>query len=133
MSGVYVKAREKFLRGEVSWTEDDVAVVLVTSAYIPDFNADEYLSDVVVGARVAMSNALEDKTATGGWASSPQIVWDDVVGAACAALVVIADTGDAATSPLLAYLDEGITNLPLTPNGAKITLIPDPDTGLFRL
>ena len=42
-------------------------------------------------------------------------------------------TGDAATSPLLAYLDDSINNLPLEPNGAKVTYLPDSDTGLFRL
>lgn len=133
MSGVYGKAREKFLRGELSWSDGTVKAVLVTAAYVPDFEADEFLADIAVGARVAVSNELEDKTTAGGWAGATNVIWDDVVGATCAAMVFVVDTGDAATTPLLAYLNDGVTNLPLTPNGAKITFLPDVDTGFFRL
>ena len=48
-------------------------------------------------------------------------------------MVVIKDTGLISTSPLLAYIDTGINNLPLDPPGVQVTLIIDPDTGLFRL
>lgn len=133
MSGVYGAAREKFLCGDLSWRDGTVKAVLVTAAYVPDFEADEFLSDIALAARVSVSNELEDKTTTGGWASAPQIVWEAVNGAQCVGIVFVDDTGDAATSPLMAYLSENVTNLPLTPNGAKVTFLTDPDTGLFRL
>lgn len=133
MSGVYGAALEKFLCGDLSWRDGTIKAVLVTAAYVPDFDADEFLADIAPAARVAISNELEDKTTTGGWASAQQIVWDTVNGAECTAIVFIYDTGDVATSPLMAYLNENVTNLPLTPNGAKVTFFSDPDTGLFRL
>ena len=133
MSGKYDAARERFLRGELSWSDGTIKAVLVTAAYTPDFEADEFLSDVLVGARVAMSNALEDKSTTGGWASAPLIIWDAVTGAQCTALVFVDDTGDPATTPLIAYLNDDVTNLPLSPNGAKVTFIAHADTGFFRL
>lgn len=133
MSGVYGAAREKFLCGDLSWRDGTIKAVLVSAAYVPDFEADEFLADIVVGARVAVSDELTDKTTTGGWASAPQIVWQTVNGPECTGIVFVDDTGDAATSPLMAYLNDGVTNLPLTPNGVKVTFLTDPDTGLFRL
>lgn len=133
MNGLYAKGREKFLQGAVSWPDDDIVAVFVTAAYTPDFDVDEYLADIAVGARIATSDVLADKTTTGGWAGSGNIVWQTVTGPTCVAFVVVHDTGDVATSPLLAYIDTGVTNLPLDPSGVKVTLIPDPDTGLFRL
>ena len=134
MSGLYDKGREKFLLGQIAWLTDDIKAVFVTSAYTPNFTTHEFLSDIAVGARVAASDSLADKTATGGYAGASEIVWQGFTGAVCAAFVFIKDTGSAATSPLIAYLKEGITNLPLDPNGAKITLLPDPNThGFFRL
>lgn len=133
MSGVYGVAREKFLCGDLSWRDGTIKAVLVSAAYVPDFEADEFLGDIAVGARVAVSDTLTGKTTTGGWASAPQIVWQTVNGPQCTAIVFVDDTGDAATSPLMAYLNENVTNLPLTPNGAKVTFLTDPDTGLFRL
>ena len=49
MSGVYVKAREKFLRGEIAWQTDTIKAVLVDSAdYTPNFDTDEFLSSIPV-------------------------------------------------------------------------------------
>lgn len=40
----------------------------------------------------------------------------------CEALIIYIDTGSAATSPLVAYMDTSITNMPVTPNGGDITV-----------
>ena len=133
MSGVYSKGREAILRGDVPWLTADIKAVFVTSAYTPNFTTDQYLSDVPVPARVGVSESLSDKTVTNGWASAEAITWDALSGAACAAFVIVKDTGDLASSLLLAYINSGFTNLPLDPTGTKVTLIPDPATGLFRI
>ena len=36
--------------------------------------------------------------------------------------VIYIDTGVAGTSRLVAYIDTGVTNLPVTPNGGDITI-----------
>lgn len=134
MSGIYDSARERFLCGDLSWRDDVIKAVLVTSAYTPDYVSDEFLSDIPNGARAAVSNALEAKTTTGGWATAPEIIWDTVpVGVESVGLVFISDTGDPATSPVVVYLDEDVTNLPLTANGARVTFLASEQTGLFRL
>lgn len=133
MSGRYDKGREKFLCGEIAWLTDDVRAVFVTSSYTPNFATHEFLSDIPAPTRVATSDPIEDKTVTGGWAGANQIVWQGFTGAVCTAFVVIKWTGLISTSPLLAYINDGITNLPLDPTNTKVTLILDPATGLFRL
>ncbi len=133
MNGRYTKGREKFLNGEIAWGTDEIKAVFVTSSYTPNFATHEFLSDVPAPARVATSDALDAKTSTDGWANAEQVVWQGFTGATCAAMVIIKWTGLISTSPLLAYIDSGIVNLPLDPPGVKVTLIPDPDTGLFRL
>jgi hypothetical protein len=42
------------------------------------------------------------------------------------------DTGTAATSPLVAYIDTGVTGLPVTPNGGNITVTWNA-SGIFQL
>lgn len=133
MSGRYDKGREKFLCGEIAWLTDEFKAVFVTSSYTPNFATHEFLSDVPAPTRVATSDAIADKTATGGWAGANRLVWQAFTGAVCAGFVVIKDTGLISTSPLLAYINSGVTNLPLDPNDSKVTLLLDPDTGLFRL
>lgn len=133
MSGLYSKARERFLGTDMSWLDDTIRGVLTTDAYTPDLDTDEYLADIPLAARAAVSEELASKTATNGWASAERIEWLTVTGAVRTALVLFVDTGDASTSPLLAVIDSNVTNLPLDPTGAKVTFLPDADTGLFRL
>ena len=134
MNGRYAKGREKFLCAEINWLTDEFKAVLVSAGYTPNLNTHEFLSSISAGSRVATSDAIADKTSTGGWAGANQIVWQAVpAGTTCTAMVIIKDTGLVSTSPLLAYIDTGVTNLPLDPSGAKVTFLIDPGTGLFRL
>ena len=133
MSDLYGLAREKFLRGEIEWLNDDIRALMVSAAYTPNFITDEFVSAISAEARSEASDLLTDKTAVNGWAGSGNIIWETVTGAVRVALVLFKDTGNVGTSPLIAYLDEGITNLPLDPTGTRVTFLPDPDSGLFRL
>jgi hypothetical protein len=45
-----------------------------------------------------------------------------VTGNSAEALVFYIDTGTAATSRLVSYIDSGFSGLPVTPNGGDITL-----------
>jgi hypothetical protein len=49
------------------------------------------------------------------------------------ALVFYTDTGSAATSRLVAFVDTGQTNLPVTPNGGDITVNFDQSGGIFTI
>lgn len=121
-NAVYGKAREKFLNGDIDWANDDIKAVLVdTAAYAVSIDSDEYLSSIPAGDRIATSGNLASKTSTLGVADAADITFSTVTGDVSEAIVLYKDTGDAATSPLIAYVDTA-TGLPITPNGGDITI-----------
>ena len=71
----------------------------------------------VVGTDVTLGT----KTFTDGAFDSADPTWSSVSGNTVEAIVIYIDTGSAATSRLIAYIDTGVTNLPVTPNGGDIT------------
>lgn len=131
---IYDKAREKFLTGAINWTSDTIKAVLVdTAAYTPAPTTHEFLSDIPSGDRIATSSAFTTKTATAGVADADNVTWPTVTGDPSEALVIIKDTGSAATSPLIAYIDTA-TGLPVTPNGGDITVTWDNGSNkIFKL
>ena len=123
---LYDKYREAQLNGTgaVAWgtgsAGDTIKAVLVdTGAYTLNAATHQYLSDVPAGARISTSPAFTGKSTTGGVADANDITFAAVVGASSEAVVIIKDTGSAATSPLIAFIDSA-TGLPVTPNGGDI-------------
>jgi len=133
-NAVYGKAREKFLNGDIDWANDDIKAVLVdTAAYAVSIDSDEYLSSIPAGDRIATSGNLASKTSTLGVADAADITFSTVTGDVSEAIVLYKDTGDAATSPLIAYIDTA-TGLPITPNGGDITITWDSGANkIFKL
>ena len=122
-NALYDKGREAFLGGTISWSGDTIKAVLVaTSLYTVDLATHQFLSDVAGGARIATSGALTTKTVTAGVADADDAAFTAVAGVAVAALVLYKDTGSAASSPLIAYLDT-VTGLPFTPSGGDVTIV----------
>jgi hypothetical protein len=121
-NALYDLGRQKFLEGAIAYLTDTIKVVLVDNAlYTVNLVTHEFLSDIAVGARVATSPALSSKTSTAGVADAADATFSLVTGAQSEALVIYKDTGSAATSPLIAYIDTA-TGLPVTPNGGDITV-----------
>jgi hypothetical protein len=133
-NALYDKGREKFLTGAISWSSDNIKVVLVDAAdYTVNLSTHEFLSDVASGGRVATSGNLASKTTTAGVADAADVTFTAVTGDQSEALVIYKDTGSAATSPLIAYIDTA-TGLPVTPNGADITVTWDNGSNkIFKL
>lgn len=134
MSALYGKARQKFLAGDLSWSGDTIKAVLVDTAdYAVSINTHEFLSDIPSGARVATSAALTGKTVTLGVADADDVSFVTVVGDESEALVLYVDTGSAATSSLVAYIDAA-TGLPITPDGGNVNVIWDDSANrIFKL
>ena len=129
---LYDKGREKFLRGEISWNADNIKAVLVdTATYTADFVNDEFLSTIPAGERVATSVNLTAKTTTAGVADAGDVTFSAVTGDPSEVLVVYKDTGSAATSPLIAYIDTA-SGLFVTPNGGDIQTNWN-GSGIFKL
>lgn len=130
---LYSKAREAFLKGEINWLSDTIKVVLVdTDDYTVNVVGHDYLNDVPSAARVATAT-LSSKSATNGAADAADATFTAVTGDFCEALVIYKDTGAEDTSPLIAYIDDGL-NLPVTPDGSDIVVQwSDVDSKIFQL
>lgn len=133
-NGLYDKGRSKFLDGTISWSSDNIKIVLVDAAdYTVSLSTHEFLSDIPSGARVATSDNLTTKTSTSGIADADNVTFTAVTGDPSEAIVIYKDTTNAATSPLIAYIDTA-TGLPVTPNGGDITITWDNGTNkIFKL
>ena len=120
-NALYGKGRDKFLNGDIDWAVDTIKAVLVdTAAYAVAIDTDEFLSSIPVGDRIATAT-LGSKTSALGVADAADTAFTSVTGDTVEAIVIYKDTGDAATSPLIAYIDTA-TGLPLTPNGGDVTV-----------
>jgi hypothetical protein len=133
-NALYDKGREAFLSGTISWSSDNIKVVLTDAAdYTVNLATHQFLSDVASGGRVATSGNLASKTVTAGVADAADVTFSAVTGDQSECLVIYKDTGSAATSPLIAYIDTA-TGLPVTPNGADITVTWDNGSNkIFKL
>lgn len=119
----YDKGVEKFASALVNWGSgtggDTIKGVLVDVADYTFSQAHEFLSDVPSGARVSTTPAFTGKSLTAGILDADNVTFPLVVGDPSEALIIFKDTGSAATSPLLLYIDTA-TGLPVTPNGGDI-------------
>lgn len=133
-NALYGKTRQKFLTGGLNWLSGNTKVVLVdTGVYTPNMATDEFLSDIPVGARVATSGNLVNKTAVLGAADADDIVITAVSGATAEALVLYVDSGVDATSVLVGFWDTA-SGLVLTPNGGDVVIQwGNTDSRIFRL
>lgn len=131
MNALYSKGKEHILRDGLSG--DTLKVVLVDAGqYAPNLTTHQYLSDIPAGARVATTAALTGVTYTGGVLDASNPALPDVGGGATGELLVLfADTGDPATSPLLMLIDTA-AGLPITEDSTEDSLQWDA-AGLFAL
>ena len=119
-NALYDLGRESFLKGEISWSSDNIKTVLVdTATYTVNLATDQFLSDIALGERVATSANLATKTTVAGAADAADVTFTAVTGDISEALVIYQDTGTEGTSRLIAYIDTA-TGLPVTPNGGDI-------------
>lgn len=123
-SGLYDKGRQKFLEGSIAWLTDNIKATLVDlNDYTHSLSGNEFLSDIPPAARVAISSNFTNKTSINGIADADDVILSLVSGDVCEAIVIFKDTGNPATSPLIAFLDSSnVTNIPVTPIGADITI-----------
>ena len=107
-----------------------VKVALVTAGYTYSA-ANQYYSSVSASV-VGTPQTLSNKTFTDGVFDADDVNFTAVTGAQVVALVIYIDTGSAATSPLVAFIDTGVSNLPVLPNGGDIAVTWNA-TGIFAL
>lgn len=123
-----------FAQGGVTWKASGGSTVkafLVDLAvYTPNFSTDEFAADIPQAARKGNAGGYNDSDApaltlsdsAAGVCDAADVTFTAVpAGNALGALVLYVSTGNLATSRLLCYIDTA-TGLPVTPNGADITI-----------
>lgn len=116
-NAIYPKAKEQMLQGGINLSSATVKAVLIDNADEAYNSADEFLSQVAGAGIVGTAQTLLNKTFVNGTFDADDITFTAVSGDQSEAILIYIDTGSSATSRLIAWLDTGYTNLPVTPNG----------------
>lgn len=115
-TGIYNKYKVNvFSPSDVDFLADTIKVALVTSAYVPDFDNDEFFSDVIAdevvgtgytagGIALTTKTVTEDILNSRGVFDADDINWpgSTLTARGC---VIYKDTGVAGTSKLIGYID----------------------------
>lgn len=116
----YALGAEKILSGAIDLITDTIKVILVKNTYPQNLTTDEFLDDVDP-YRLNTDQTLGSKSVALGVFDAGDATWTAVTaGDTSEGVVIYKDTGSAATSPLIAYIDT-ITGFPLATNGGDIT------------
>jgi hypothetical protein len=131
-NALYPKWKEQLLQftANNNLSAGTVKVALVTAGYT--YASTDQFYSAVSASVVGTPQTIGSKTFTNGTFSGGNVTFSAVTGAQVTKLVIYIDTGTAATSPLVAYLDTSVTGLPVTPNGGDITITWNA-SGIFTL
>lgn len=129
-NSLYPKFKESLLQAGVNLSTGTVKVALVDTGTYTYSATHQYLSSLT--GVVGTAQTLGTKTFTNGVFDATDAAFTAVTGNTVEALVLYVDTGSAATSPLIAFIDTGVTGLPVTPNGGDINVTWNA-SGIFAL
>lgn len=122
-NAVYPKWKEAALSGG---SNHDLSAGTLKAALVDTgtytYSASHEFYSSVSSAVVGTPQTLGSKTFTSGLVDAGDVTYTAVSGNSCEAIVLYIDTGNEATSRLFAYIDTGVTGLPVTPNGGNITI-----------
>jgi hypothetical protein len=120
-NALYPKGKQRLLDALIDLPTATVKAALLPNSYVYS-GAHEFKSAM---AHIGTPFTLTGKTITDGVFDAIDAYYTAVAGGATAqALGIYIDTGDDATSPLLAYIDT-VTGLPLATNGGDIQIVWD--------
>lgn len=132
-NALYPKWKEALLQFT---TNNDLAAGTVKVALIDTgvytYNSTDQFWTAASSASVGTPQTIGSKTYTNGVFDGSDVTFTAVTGASVEALIIYIDTGSAATSPLVAYIDTSVTGLPVTPNGGDISITWNA-SGIFSL
>jgi hypothetical protein len=132
-TALYDTGRKAFADGDIDLLSDTIKVTLIdTNDYTVNLTTHDFINDVAAGARVATAT-LANKTTTAGVFDADDTVLTAVIGDPSEALIIWKDTGNEATSQLIAYIDN-YAGLTVTPNGEDINIAWDNGSNkIFKL
>jgi hypothetical protein len=127
-NGLYAVGRAGLL-SDIDLAADDIkACLAATATYTVDLAADAFLDDVTGIPSGGTSGNLASKTVTAGAFDAANFSFAAVDATTECALIIYKDTGDPATSTLIAYID----SVTVTPNGGQIDVAVHA-SGLFSI
>lgn len=131
-NAIYPKYKEALLDASANIDINDgtVKVALIDTGVYTYNSAHEFYSSVsgVVGTPQTINNT----TVANGLFDGDNVTFSSVSGNSVEALLIYIDTGSAATSRLVTWIDTGVSGLPVTPNGGDITITWNA-SGIFQL
>lgn len=131
-NALYPKWKEALLQftANNNLSAGTVKVALVTAGYT--YASTDQFYSAVSASVIGTPQVIGSKTFTNGTFNGAGVTFTAVTGAQIVSLVIYIDTGSAATSPLVAFINTSVTNLPVTPNGGDIAIAWDA-AGIFTL
>lgn len=117
---IYPKWKEAILQATSgSALTGTLKAALIDTADYTYNAAHDFWDDAVAGV-VGTPQTIGSKTYTNGLLDGADVTFTAVTGDPCEAIILFLDTGTPSTSRLFAYIDTGVTGLPVTPNGGDI-------------
>jgi hypothetical protein len=131
-NAIYPLYKQALLDGAANTDINDltVKVALVDTGVYTYSAAHEFLTSLT--GVVGTAQVINATTVANGLFDGDNVTYTGVTGNSVEALVIYIDTTVAATSRLVAYIDSGVTGLPVTPNGGDITVTWSV-SGIFQL
>lgn len=131
-NAIYPLYKQALLDGSANVDINDltVKVALVDTGVYTYSAAHEFLTSLT--GVVGTAQTIAATTVANGLFDGDNVTYTTVTGNSVEALVIYIDTTVAATSRLVAYIDSGVTGLPVTPNGGDITVTWNV-SGIFQL
>lgn len=125
---IYTKARVAFLSAQLTVLDGSVKLALVTAAYTPAPDTDEFLDVLaanIIGTPAAIPSPVLTEVAGEVFFNGAKTTIGAVpAGSDAVYVVVYGDTGAAATSRLI-WVSDQYTGLPFTPTGADVDINPN--------
>ena len=131
-NAIYPLYKQALLDGSANTDINDltVKVALVDTGVYTYSAAHEFLTSLT--GVVGTAQTIAATTVANGLFDGDNVTYSGVTGNSVEALVIYIDTTVAGTSRLVAYIDSGVTGLPVTPNGGDITVTWNV-SGIFQL
>lgn len=129
-SAIYPKFKEAILQGGVDMSSATIKAALVDTGTYTYNAAHDFYNDV--SGVVGTPQTIGSKTFTNGLFDGADVTFTAVSGNTVEAIVIYEDTGNSATSHLIAYIDSASAGLPATPNGGDIAITWNA-SGIFQL
>jgi hypothetical protein len=132
-NAIYPLYKQALLDGDTNIDLNDgtVKVALIDTNDVAYSATHDFYNDISA-AVVGTPQEITNTTVVNGLFDGDNVTFTAVTGDPCEALIIYIDTGNVATSRLVAYLDTGVTGLPVTPNGGDITITWNA-SGIFQL